>query len=62
MAGPSASPPVAVVTGAGRGIGLAIATRLARDGLRVVATDVDAEVLDAAVAQLRGQGDRKSVV
>jgi len=56
MAGPSASPPVAVVTGAGRGIGLAIATRLARDGLRVVATDVDAEVLDAAVAQLRGQG------
>jgi NAD(P)-dependent dehydrogenase (short-subunit alcohol dehydrogenase family) len=33
----------AVVTGAGRGLGRAIAARLARRGLAVTATDVDAE-------------------
>lgn len=32
--------PVAVVTGAGRGLGRAIADRLARDGFQVVATDI----------------------
>ncbi|SDG14069.1 SDR family NAD(P)-dependent oxidoreductase [Pseudonocardia oroxyli] len=37
---------IAVVTGAGRGIGRAVAERLAADGCLVVATDVD---LDAAV-------------
>jgi len=37
--------PLAVVTGAARGIGRAIAERLARDGLRVLACDIDADEL-----------------
>lgn len=52
----SSSPRYAVVTGAARGIGLAIATQLARDGLRVLATDVDGEVVHAEAERLRAQG------
>jgi 3-oxoacyl-[acyl-carrier protein] reductase len=46
----------AVVTGAARGIGLGIATRLAREGLRVALFDRDAATLDAALSSLRGAG------
>jgi NAD(P)-dependent dehydrogenase (short-subunit alcohol dehydrogenase family) len=46
----------ALVTGAGRGLGLAIAGRLARDGFRVVMGDVDATLLDEAVAGLTDLG------
>jgi 3-oxoacyl-[acyl-carrier protein] reductase len=42
----------ALVTGAARGIGLAIAVRLARDGVRVLASDADGDVLKAAVEGL----------
>ncbi len=54
MDGPSG----ALVTGGGRGLGLAICRRLARDGAPVVVTDVDAEVVAEAVAALCGEGLR----
>jgi NAD(P)-dependent dehydrogenase (short-subunit alcohol dehydrogenase family) len=44
----------ALVTGASRGIGLAIAQRLVDDGARVVITARGRETLDAAVEQLGG--------
>lgn len=44
----------AIVTGASRGIGLAIAGRLVADGARVVITARTQEALDEAVAQLGG--------
>ena len=47
---------VCVVTGAARGIGLAIVERLAAEGGRVAAWDVRARRLDPAVAELRGRG------
>ncbi|MFH1571725.1 MAG: 3-oxoacyl-[acyl-carrier-protein] reductase [Gemmatimonadota bacterium] len=47
---------VAVVTGGGQGIGLAIGTRLAREGARVVLADVREETATAAAAQLQAEG------
>jgi 3-oxoacyl-[acyl-carrier protein] reductase len=44
----------AIVTGASRGIGLATAHRLVRDGARVVITGRTQETLDAAVKDLGG--------
>jgi len=44
----------AIVTGASRGIGLAIAERLVADGARVVITGRNKEALDAAVMSLGG--------
>ena len=44
---------VAVVTGAGSGIGRATARLLSEQGMRVVLADVNQEALDAAVEELR---------
>jgi NAD(P)-dependent dehydrogenase (short-subunit alcohol dehydrogenase family) len=47
---------VAVVTGSGRGLGLAYATELARSGAAVVVNDVDADVAEAAVKTITEAG------
>lgn len=47
---------VAVVTGAGSGIGLALADALARQGCRMVLADVQDDALDAARAQVSVHG------
>jgi NAD(P)-dependent dehydrogenase (short-subunit alcohol dehydrogenase family) len=50
---PELSGQTAVVTGAAQGIGLGIAARLAREGMRVMMADLNAEKLHEAVAALR---------
>lgn len=43
---------IAIVTGAAKGIGLAIAERLARDGAKLVIADLDGAALNQAAAKL----------
>ncbi len=47
---------VAVVTGGASGIGFAVATALANEGMRVVLADIEQSALDAAAAKLSGEG------
>jgi len=53
---------VAIVTGAGRGIGAAIATRLAGDGLAVAALDLDESAAEQTAAQIAAAGGRALAV
>lgn len=50
--------PVALVTGAARGIGLAVANRLAAAGAFVALADIDAEAVESAAAHLVDSGMR----
>src|SRR5258708_6673882 len=52
---------VAVVTGAARGIGLAIGERLARDGAKLVVADMDGAELDRAAKHLGKEFDAEVV-
>ena len=53
---------VAIVTGSGRGLGLAYAKELARHGAAVVVNDVDAETVDRAVGEVVAKGGRAAGV
>ena len=46
----------AIVTGAGRGLGLAIAAELAEHGARVVIAEIDAAAGSAAAGQIAQRG------
>ncbi|WP_320776484.1 SDR family NAD(P)-dependent oxidoreductase [Streptomyces sp. CRN 30] len=46
----------ALITGAARGIGAATAARLAREGARVLLTDVDPDAAERTAEALRGRG------
>ncbi|GLY73704.1 2,3-dihydro-2,3-dihydroxybenzoate dehydrogenase [Actinoallomurus iriomotensis] len=54
-AGPELDGRFALVTGAGRGIGAAVVARLAGDGARVLATDLDLEGAEALAGTYPGQ-------
>ena len=54
----SLSGKVAIVTGSGRGLGLAYAKELARQGAAVVINDVDADVAAEAVRTIEADGGR----
>ena len=53
---------VAIVTGSGRGLGLAYAQELARQGAAVVVNDVDAQTAADAVASIESTGGRAVAV
>jgi NAD(P)-dependent dehydrogenase (short-subunit alcohol dehydrogenase family) len=60
--GPVSAPRAALITGAGTGIGRAIALRLARDGWSVAVNDVEPGRADAVAAEVRGLGGRGAAV
>lgn len=49
---------VAIVTGAGQGLGLAYAEALAKEGARVVIAEIDGDRADAAASGIRAAGGR----
>lgn len=58
----SSTRPVAIVTGANRGIGRAIAIQLAAAGMKLVLTARDAVLLEEVVAEIQGDGGVASAV
>lgn len=58
--GAGAAPGTAIVTGAARGMGLAIARRLAQQGHHVALVDVLADEVEASAEALRGEGLKAS--
>src|ERR1700722_5979823 len=52
MTHPDLAGKAAIVTGAGAGIGLAVAERLATEGCNVVCADIDGGAADAAAAKI----------
>lgn len=56
MTAPGASPPTALITGAGRGIGRALALELARTGTRLALVARSPNELAEAVGQVRAAG------
>jgi 3-oxoacyl-[acyl-carrier protein] reductase len=48
---------VAIITGAGQGIGLAYAQRFLAEGAKVVVAEINQERADSAMSQLEGKGD-----
>ena len=59
---PELSGKVAIITGSSRGIGAGIAARLAKEGMRVVITGLDAAETETATADLRQAGAQVSAV
>jgi 3-oxoacyl-[acyl-carrier protein] reductase len=55
MAGPTLSHQIAFVTGAGSGLGAAIARRLAAEGARVVVNDLDASAAEVVAKEVEGE-------
>lgn len=56
------TPRTAIVTGGARGIGAAVATRLAADGLAVAVIDLDEAACSAVVAEIESAGGRATGV
>lgn len=52
---------VAIVTGSGQGMGLAIAHACAREGAKIVITDINDETIQAAVASVKQTGGGEAI-